>query len=106
MEDWNGPSWNPLQPRANISGNPRTKSTKRAPGTEWNQAREVATLAVHYLIHRHLFKLTGFGLGVQRLLPWALLGHEVIRVVRQDVLAKPELLPANGVQLVHTLHVP
>ena len=80
--------------------------TETAPGTEWNQAREVATLAIHDLIHRHLFKLTGLGLGVQRLLPRALLGHEIIRVVRQDVLAEPELLPANGVQLVRTLHVP
>lgn len=92
--------------KTSLRQSPYQKYQWVAPGTEWNQAREVATLAVHDLIHRHLFKLTGLSLGVQRLLPWALLGHEVIRVVRQDVLAKPELLPANGVQLVRTLHVP
>lgn len=93
----------PAKGEKKTSGNPHTKT---APGTEWNQAREVATLAIHDLIHRHLFKLTGLGLRVQRLLPRALLGHEVIRVVRQDVLPEPELPPAHGVQLVRTLHVP
>lgn len=75
-------------------------------GTKWDQAREIATLSIHDLIHGHLFELVGLRLRCQRDLPWTLLRHEVISVVRQDVLSKPEFLLSNCVQTMSSLHIP
>lgn len=75
-------------------------------GTKWDQAREIATLSIHDLTHGHLFELIGLRFRCQRHLPWTLLRHKVISVVRQDVLSEPEFLLSNCVQTMSSLHVP